>query len=197
MKKLMKVLALIVCFMLLNTVAFGEETFTFRNGITWGMTADEVKAQEGTEVYNEENIGGIHVLSYNHADVGGYDGVVGYVFIDEKLVLSMYTVELYDGKIDPASAKAEMDEKYTASEQVNIRPFMKASMSMMVEAGEEDIIAEFDEVINGMDDEMLEAYMAELGTIYEYSAPGTGIWLVSDDSGMLMIAYADETWLNP
>ena len=71
------------------------KAFTFRNGITWGMTPAEVEAAEGTEG-QAYSLNGLGMMQYTQAKVSKFSAVLFYVFNPSSLIMSGYM-------IDPAS----------------------------------------------------------------------------------------------
>ena len=65
------------------------ESFVFRNGITWGMTRDQVTALEDGE-YTESGLSGLDVLAYANKQAEQLDAQLGYVFYNDSLVMTLY-----------------------------------------------------------------------------------------------------------
>lgn len=86
-----------------ETAAAASEGFSFRNGITWGMTPDEVRSAEGREDDSFREDGGIAALTYGYTDVSKYTAdYLLYLFSDNKLVEATY---IFTSSWSPATAK--------------------------------------------------------------------------------------------
>lgn len=86
-------LALLLC---LGMACAEEAAFTFRNGVRWGMSPEEIQSAEGCvfDGYNDTDIGmTMGVLS--EAPIGQFQGAVGYIFLDERLIAVSAVPELW------------------------------------------------------------------------------------------------------
>lgn len=81
MKKLLVMLLATV--LLLCGAAMAEEPFTFRDGLKWGMSPDEVQAVEG-EFDDEYSFGGTNMALIEEGNYEGIDCMLQYMFIDNK-----------------------------------------------------------------------------------------------------------------
>ena len=74
------------------------ESFSFRNGVAGGMTAEEVIAAEGRSPYTQEG----DLLLYNEENVAGLSASLSYQFRNGKLVAALYVFET-KGALDLSS----------------------------------------------------------------------------------------------
>ena len=73
------------------------ETFSFRNGITWGMGREEVAAAEGSDGdYSEETT--CSFLKYDEVKISKYSGHLVYAFSEDALQVTAYLIS--DAKED-------------------------------------------------------------------------------------------------
>ena len=83
---------LMICVMLLISVAAGADTFTFRNGITWGMSKAEVMAKEGLD-FKEETTGTYTYLwTDDVVQLSDYTAVLQYYFKDDSICWAGYSL---------------------------------------------------------------------------------------------------------
>lgn len=88
MKKFVAVFAF-VCAIALVAIAIAD-SFSIRNGISWGLTSDEVQAKEGKEPDSSRS----NILDYNGQNVGGYEKTnISYSF-DRRSKL-LYRIQYY------------------------------------------------------------------------------------------------------
>ena len=73
------------------------EPFTFRGGITWGMSPEEVIALEGEE-YSEMENNGHPIIGYLDVEISQYKGGLVYFFDDNQLALCVYSIT--DGNLN-------------------------------------------------------------------------------------------------
>ena len=75
--------------------AFAEEGFIFRDGITWGMTSEEIREKESNLKYVENtNIKGVGKLILDGAKVGKYeDARLIYRFLNNALYSTAYCID--------------------------------------------------------------------------------------------------------
>ncbi len=67
-------------------------SFSFRNGITWKMRETDVIEQEGKREYRNILMDDLSVVSYENIPVSRYQGELAYLFLSDRLVLSVYTL---------------------------------------------------------------------------------------------------------
>ena len=83
----------IIAVMLLATLGAGAEElpFTFRNGVQWEMTPEEVIQAEGVEPdVSAEMDSGYFINLYNDVTVSNYSATLEYVFLNDALKLAVY-----------------------------------------------------------------------------------------------------------
>ena len=120
----MKRIAALLCALLLlaaSCSALAEETpvFTFRNGVQWDMSPEEVAACEGTpaDSSREEEIRS--TLVYNSVQASKYPAMLGYVFLEHQLKTIMYMI--FDVQTeDFIYMKNALAQVYGASQDVDL-----------------------------------------------------------------------------
>lgn len=90
-----RIIALLCALLLLFTCAFADETasFTFRSGIRWGMTDEEVQAIEGPGFCYSQTFHGIPLAftGYQDIDFSVYTGgLLAYTYIENDLCGAVY-----------------------------------------------------------------------------------------------------------
>ncbi len=91
----MKKTAAFLLIALVLFAAFGAAAqtapFTFRNGIQWGMSPEEVQAAEAAEpAVSQEMDSGYLINLYTGAAVSNYSATLEYVFLKDALKLAVY-----------------------------------------------------------------------------------------------------------
>lgn len=90
----------IVVTLLVPALVFAESEmpvsskFDFRNGITWGLSIEEVTALESGEA-SIESVEPNKLVSYNHMSVSEYSVPLSYVFQNDSLISVLYYFEDY------------------------------------------------------------------------------------------------------
>lgn len=182
MKKLISlVLIFVLCFSVSSVLAENEtavpaaaaasESFSFRNGITWGMSADEVRSAENRseEYFREE--GNITSLVFGYTDVSKYTAdFLMYLFVDDQLKSVVY---IFNKNWNDASVK-----------------YFNGALTQLygdpVEMTKEEITAEFsfDPWFDG----------SAITAAYGWNAPGATIRLTVDTE--LDITYTDPSFTS-
>ena len=78
-------------------------SFTFRNGIAWKMRETDVIEREGKREYRNILMDDLSVVSYENIPVSRYQGELAYLFLSDRLILSVYTLrddEAYAGRFE-------------------------------------------------------------------------------------------------
>ena len=159
------------------------EAFVFRNGITWGMSREEVIGREG-DVYDESGMNGILELTYRSVQISQYSGDMGCIFSADDasgyaLQLCIYT--LRDVEQDAFDyLMTAYDSKYGEHREADLQDLV-------------DICGRID------------PNFTIGGNPQNYSfcrwdtGDGTGIWMLWGDftNGVLNIFYVSPTFLNP
>lgn len=78
-----KLLVMLLAAVLLCGAAMAEEPFSFRDGLKWGMSPDEVQAVEG-EFDDKYSFGGTDMALIEEGNYEGIDCMLQYMFIDNK-----------------------------------------------------------------------------------------------------------------
>lgn len=81
-----KLVALLMALLLCTGAACAQE-FTFRNGLHWGMTSDEVLAAEGRASYDDIGSFGSITTAYLLTDISisKFNAAGAYLFVDDQL----------------------------------------------------------------------------------------------------------------
>lgn len=83
---------------LIGTAAAAEtpHEFSFRNGITWGMEAQEILEYEGEEEWHDQEqlAGGVKVMMLEDAEVSLFEADLSYVFAESSLQMCLYELSL-------------------------------------------------------------------------------------------------------
>lgn len=165
MKKTLAILLLLVfCFTALAEEA-ADFTFSFRNGIAWGMSVEEVLAAEGNpkcEVEDEDDAQSIEIEDVEYGDA---KCDLDYEFLDNELFMITLDFDTEEETITFDDLKAKLVEVYG-------------------EPGEFS-----DEVKAELEEEDLE----DLDSISSWTlADGTNIWLMEDtDEHDIEIVFTD------
>ena len=98
------IMSLFICFSFVpSCFAANTNQFVFRDGITWGMSVDDVRRIEGSED-NIENLLGAKYMSYFDISVSKYDSCeLQYIFIDNILCAAEYIIRPGKGEVASAS----------------------------------------------------------------------------------------------
>lgn len=67
------------------------EEFVFREKIKWNMSQDEVMALEG-EPNSSLDTDLLDTISYSNVQVSSYKGSLGYVFLNDRLIMTGYSI---------------------------------------------------------------------------------------------------------
>lgn len=108
-----KILAtLFVLLLACSAVAEEASGFTFRNGIAWGMSQQEVLEAEGNPKYETEDDDDTRMIEIEDVEFGGVKCDVEYAFIDD--MLFMATVEYDADEVSQSfdDVKAKLVERY-------------------------------------------------------------------------------------
>lgn len=124
MKKILTIL--VVLMLVLTAVAAApaeQESFTFRNGIVFGMSMDEVIAAETAryhEIDNEHTHGPVSFVEveYEHVKENNIRADVEYLFVQDKLVAIRVNYETRD--ISYRQLKADLTQKYGTAGRVDL-----------------------------------------------------------------------------
>lgn len=144
------------------------EPFTFRNGITWGMTKQEVLQTEGNPKYETDTDDATETIEIEDVEFGGAKCDLEYTFSDDDLF--MVSVE-YD------------------TDEVNVS-FDGLRSKLVERFGEPGAFS--DDVKSELSEDALE----ELDTIASWTLEdGTEVWLMEDtDDQSIDIVFVDLGW---
>lgn len=143
------------------------EPFSFRNGITWGMTREQVLEAEGNPKYETDRDDVIDIIEIEDVQFGGAECDLEYHFANDALFMAVVEYD-DDAKVDFADLRARLTERF----------------------GEPGA---FSEAIKA---ELSEDELKELDTIASWTLPdGTEVWLMEDsDDHTIDIAFVDLGW---
>ena len=123
MKKLIAIL-LTLCVLCTGFATFADEApFTFRNGITFGMSMEDVIAAETSrryEIDTERTRGGVTFaeVEFEHVTENNVRADLTYLFLDNKLVAIRVNYETRDIRFD--QVKSNLVEKFGQSASVDV-----------------------------------------------------------------------------
>lgn len=102
MKRFLAWMLAVMC--MIGTAAAAElpAEFSFRNGITWGMEAQEILAYEGEEEWHdlEQLAGGVKVMMLEDAEVSLFEADLSYVFAESGLQMCLYQLSLDEAEAE-------------------------------------------------------------------------------------------------
>jgi len=116
----MKRMAALTLALLIMVCAGGKAAgFSFRNGVTWGMSRGEVLTAEGQPRYESERENGLDVIEIDRAEQWGADCALEYLFYRDNLVMGRLE---YDTRSDSVSVEkliATLTERYGAPTELD------------------------------------------------------------------------------
>ena len=122
MKKILAIVMALAMVFAAATVLAEENTFTFRNGVTFGMNMDQVMAVETGryEIDSEHTRGPVTFdeLEYEHESVDGKPADLTYLFVGNEQVAIRVNLEEHAATFD--QVKAELTAKYGESAPVDL-----------------------------------------------------------------------------
>ena len=122
MKKILAIVMALAMVFAAATVLAEENTFTFRNGVTFGLNMDQVMDMEtgAYEIENEHTRGRVtfYELEYEHTTVDDKPADLTYLFVGNELVAIRVDLEEYAATFD--QVKAALTEKYGESAPVDL-----------------------------------------------------------------------------
>ena len=122
MKKILAIVTALTMVFAAATVLAEENTFTFRNGVTFGLNMDQVMETETGryEIDSEHTIGPVefYELEYEHVSVDDKPADLTYMFVGNELVAIRVNLEEHAATFD--EVKAALTEKYGESAPVDL-----------------------------------------------------------------------------
>ena len=122
MKKILAIVMALAMVFAAATVLAEENTFTFRNGVTFGLNMDQVMDMEtgAYEIENEHTRGRVtfYELEYEHTTVDDKPADLTYLFVGNELVAIRVDLEEYAATFD--QVKAALTEQYGESAPVDL-----------------------------------------------------------------------------
>lgn len=193
MKKIVSIL--LAALMLLGCcAAFAEEAapFTFRGGLHWGMTIDEVIAAEGVQpVSTEEYSYHITKVVFENMTVSSYNCTITYWFVDGGLAQSEIKLSddwnYFDYK-DPQIVKdlgAALDYAYGAAVDAETEPDAK-------------LVAAYEAITDGKPTNTI-SFSVNYDKLYRYWLPAAGSAIAiagHDDALFLHYVNVEIDWTN-
>lgn len=165
----MKRIPVILLLLALAFTACAEEDadFTFREGIAWGMSREEVLAVEGASRFDSDE-DGVYTLEFDDIEQNGVRCDVEYAFMDDALFMASFEYDTEDVPVTYDALLASLTESYGAPGEMN------------------------DDIKALLDDDDLEELDAISGWVLEN---GTRAWLMYDsDDESIEIIFADLGW---
>lgn len=156
------------------------ETFTFRNGITWGMSKQEIVALEGESDRDRVMKSGYPAIYYDNVKVSKYDNaLLGYAFAKESggMIFSWYSMQ-GDTEEMLNYFKAAFDLKYGEEKEADASELLRIDIELFsTDAFKEDALQQ--------------------SPIYRWDGPaGTQIWLCRYENNHIYIYYVSPELLN-
>ncbi len=96
MKKAVSLLFVVIFF--LSSAALAD-TFTFSNGVRWGMSQDEVRKCDPSYFSERQYHDGVHYLRVTGAPISKYEAIKEYDFAGDDLFMVMYELNLYNSEV--------------------------------------------------------------------------------------------------
>ena len=122
MKKILAIVMALAMVFAAATVLAEENTFTFRNGVTFGLNMDQVMDMEtgAYEIENEHTRGRVtfYELEYEHTTVDDKPADLTYLFVGNELVAIKVNLEEHAATFD--QVKADLTAKYGESAPVDL-----------------------------------------------------------------------------
>ena len=122
MKKILAIVMALAMVFAAATVLAEENTFTFRNGVTFGLNMDQVMDMEtgAYEIENEHTRGRVtfYELEYEHTTVDDKPADLTYLFVGNELVAIKVNLEEHAATFD--QVKADLTAKYGEATQVDL-----------------------------------------------------------------------------
>ena len=122
MKKILAIVMALAMVFAAATVLAEENTFTFRNGVTFGLNMDQVMDMEtgAYKIENEHTRGRVtfYELEYEHTTVDDKPADLTYLFVGNELVAIRVDLEEYAATFD--QVKAALTEKYGEAAPVDL-----------------------------------------------------------------------------
>ena len=146
------------------------ESFVFRNGVTWGMSREEVYQCEGKQGDNR-NFNGFQMVDYPGVTVSGFDGCkLSYWFDNDRLLVCYYNT----GKYAPEKAET-LAADYSAVYGEPVRADPEALLALYARINEGYIT---DQTVNEYE-------------YYRWDAPGgTQVWMLwAKEHGFIEIIH--------
>ena len=131
----------VVTVLLLSGTAYGKEAeaFSFRNGITFGMSEEEViqmeasKNQLDEDVWSETELGEWKLIGANYqASYGGYETSLVYLFYDECMQVAAYDFTEIETEEEYDILEEQISEEYGESIDVSSEDIVQ-KMDLIVE----------------------------------------------------------------
>ena len=104
--------AMMLAFLIMGCMGGEASGFSFRKGVTWGMSRGEVLTAEGQPRYESERENGLDVIEIDRAEQWGADCALKYLFYRDNLVMGRME---YDTRSDAVSVEkliATLTERY-------------------------------------------------------------------------------------
>ena len=122
MKKILAIVMALAMVFAAATVLAEENTFTFRNGVTFGLNMDQVMDMEtgAYEIENEHTRGRVtfYELEYEHTTVDDKPADLTYLFVGNELVAIKVNLEEHAATFD--QVKADLTAKYGEAAPVDL-----------------------------------------------------------------------------
>ena len=115
----MKKLLAIMLLMMFAFCACAEESFTFREGIEWGMSQKEVLAAEGNPKYESDDDDGVRTIEINNLTQGGAKCSIEYGFAHDDLFMATIEYDLDETSVSFDQIEAKLTQRCGAPSDFN------------------------------------------------------------------------------
>ena len=158
-------IALVLVMTLMGCAALAEaQAFSFRDGVAWGMTQDEVLAAEGNPEYKSFNANdGMTGIEIDDAAIAGVEADLMYNFMNGSLVMCGYEFDAEDITVDALAE--QLASEYGPESEADYAAVVEV-YNIMFGAG-------------GMTEEFLTEREAHC-------------WTLEDGTILLLVAYSDD-----
>ena len=160
-----KALAMVLILLMLFSACAESSSFSFRNGISWGMSPEDVLKAEGDPAHETDEDDDTLKIEIKDVDFGSIKCDLEYAFLDDMLFMAVMEFDTRNAQVSFNDLRVKLTQTY----------------------GEP---GEFSDAVKA---ELTEDEIAELDTITSWKlADGTDIWLMEDSEDQeIQIMFVD------
>lgn len=150
-----------------------SESFTFRGGITWGMSREEVTALEKEASFSEIDLGNyLSLSSSGPVRLSRYEANLAYLFSGDTLVMAAYGINESSPEVSEGLKQA-YDTKYGEEQEASVEVFYGLLQKTGALPFSEEDIRE--------------------STLYRWDAAGgTQVWMVLENESLVILYVSPE-----